>query len=233
MAAVALLLFALLGTFLLWQISDRVDNLERGGGSGNAAEAPLPPPSGNGGRALIREFDDLSKRIERPLGEVVNQFERSQLDQIAPVLGRLERNTSLLPQTVSALNELILQTGGLGALGNGLAALNPNLLELTGGVGTLGQGIPGLARGLDATRAQLSTTVTALAGVDRNISTTNDQLKALLEKLTATIAALDRTRKSIDETNECLARPVLCGATPRSSGASSSPLLRRTPRAAP
>src|SRR5207237_6766390 len=114
--AAALLFLALLATFLLWQISDRVDNLEHGRGNQaqTATPPPLPPASGGGGRAILREFDALSGRITRPLGAVLGELQRGQLYQISPALYALLSNTRLLPTTVRALNTLIFGTGQLG-----------------------------------------------------------------------------------------------------------------------
>jgi methyl-accepting chemotaxis protein len=224
LALVAAFVFAIAGTLLLWQISDRVGDLE--GGGDQAQDEPLPPPSGGEGRALIREFDDLTRRISVPLDEVLEELRRGRLGEIAPLLSRLSENTEALPETNRALNELIRQTEGLTELGTTLAALRPTLLTLTGGVGGLNQGIPGLAGGLNATRGQLGNTVESLELARNTITGTNTGLARLLAGLQRAIEALDRTRESLDRTNRCFETPVVCGADDAQPGA--PPAQRRS-----
>lgn len=204
-------MLALASVVLLWQISDRVGDLERAGGD-QAEDEPLPPPSGGEGRALIREFDDLTRRITVPMDEMLEELRAGRLSEIAPLMARLSENTEVLPETNVALNELIVQTRGLTTLGETLAALRPTLLDLNGGVGGLNQGVPALTGGINATRGQLGQTVRSLELARNTITGTNAGLARLLAGLQAAIVALDRTRESLDRTNECFETPVVCGA---------------------
>lgn len=219
-------LLAAVSIVLLWQISDRIDEVSGDGGT-PAEQQPLPPPSQGQGRALIQEFDNLSKQITGPLDDVLVVLRSGQLDQIAPTLQELQQNTAALPQTVEALNTLILQTQGIGSLGTTLNNLTPTLAGLTSGVGDLAGGIPGLAGQLGDTRGQLASTAEQLAAMRRTIEGTNSGLEQLAAGITAAVQALDRTRASIDRTNQCLETPVVCGASDASSG--QSPLRGRAP----
>lgn len=225
-ALAAALLFAAVGIVLLWQISDRIDEVSGDGGQA-APQQPLPPPSQGQGRALIREFDNLSKQITEPLDDVRLVLRNGQLDQIAPTLQELQQNTAALPQTVEALNTLILQTQGIGSLGATLNDLTPTLAGLTSGVGDLSSGIPGLSGQLGDTRGQLASTAEQLAAMRRTIEGTNSGLEQLAAGITAAVQALDRTRASIDRTNQCLETPVVCGASDASAG--QSPVRGRAP----
>ena len=202
---------ALASVVLLWQISDRVGDLESAGGD-QAQDEPLPPPSGGEGRALIREFDNLTRRITVPLDQVIQELEAGRLGEIAPLMARLAENTEALPETNRALNDLIIQTRGLTTLGETLAALRPTLLTLNGGVGGLNQGVPALTGGINATRGQLGATVRSLELARTTITGTNAGLARLLAGLEGAIEALNRTRESLDRTNECFETPVVCGA---------------------
>lgn len=202
---------ALASVVLLWQISDRVGELESGGGD-QAQDEPLPPPSGGEGRALIREFDDLTRRITVPMDEMLEELRAGRLSEIAPLMARLAENTEALPETNRALNDLIVQTRALTTLAPTIATLQPTLLTLNGGVGSLNRGVPALTGGINATRGQLGNTVRSLELARNTITGTNEGLERLLAGLQGAIEALDRTRESLDRTNRCFETPVVCGA---------------------
>ena len=204
-ALVAAFAVALVGTFLLWQISDRVADLESTGGSPREEPAPpdLPPPAQGSARSLATEFDKTTQRLTTTLDGVRSTLENARLDQVAPALAQLQQNTELFPATLVSLNQLVAQTSALPSLGGGLAQLNGQLGGLRGT-------LPGLTGQLGGTERQLGLATGTLGDLRGAITTTNEGLDRIRLVLESTVRSLDATRSSIDRTNECLARPVVC-----------------------
>lgn len=209
-ALVFALVLLVVATFLLWQIADRVGDLETAAGGGTAAQAEQPPPlppssSGGSARALVRELDRTTNELSRPIGGMLEELRRAQLDTLPPALAGLERNTSELPATVVALNRLIDQTADLGGIGEGIVGLRGDLRRLSTSLPQLTDQLAGTGRSLGEVQRTIGSTNEAL----REIALALDSTR---QSLDSTRQALEETRRSIERTNECLERPVLCGA---------------------
>lgn len=208
---VAGMLLAVIGIVLLWQISDRVDNLER--------DQPLPPPSQGSARQTAEVFDRTMKQLERPLAEVREELTTANLQQLGPALRALESNTAAVPAAVVALEQLIAQTQGVNALGTGIAGLRGDLGILQRQIGGVGGQFPGLTGGLSSTRQGLAAATTTLGRVRGTLQSTNaglDQTNVSIDEIVAALRAataeLERTRQAIDRNSQCLESPVLCNA---------------------
>lgn len=202
--ALALLMVA---TFLLWRVADHTSkNTAKTGTTATSSQAPaaLPPPSPAGsGRELAKELAGTNRGIRQLLATI----EAADLGSLGPSLQQVTQNTAVLAQSVSSLQQLGGATSQLGTLGPTVANLQSGLGKLTDTIGPFGSRIGRTNKGLRVTAATLGSTnggLTRLADLMSGVAGTLAQLRE----------SVDQMKQSLDRTNACLGRPVLCQTNP-------------------
>ncbi|HEX8743552.1 MAG TPA: hypothetical protein VF712_10490 [Thermoleophilaceae bacterium] len=217
-AAFALALLCV-ATVLLWQLLDetRKDNRAAGAGAGGAEQAPLPPPT-RGGKSLAQQVDRSTSALR-------SELRAANLRSLEPLLERVTHDTAAFPRAAEDLAQLAQQASALGGLRDSVDLLLPALEplgETTGSLASLNENVGLAARTLAPTNENLAATSGALSRADRTLTGTNttlthtaDTLEQLLPAIRDLNATLTDAKRSLDRTNACLERPVVCQAESR------------------
>lgn len=201
-AGIALVLLAT-STFLLWRLVAEDDERPVQRTEQALSEAPPPLPESRGGgstRALLRELDRNTEQLTRPLSQLQAEIARASLgsaslEALPPALQSLSQSTAGFGQLPAALSSLSQNTAGLRDAGRHLRR-----------IATESRRLAKVQRTLTAMLREIR----QLRSVRRGLSGLGRELRRLNGSIEEMKATLKQIEKSLEQTNRCAERPVLC-----------------------